>query len=167
MLVFRSQPLGVEWRPRKIQYSTGDRERIQSIIQLAVQEPEIVVIEDHLPHFQGLADPKAHPLDRLYAEGWKAVPMLIEELNPQKPTTENARILAALHNLTGMVSPVEFRNGNVLGSYSHSRGRMPQGSSVFSAPMVGKSKAQEPTAGAQEPLIKRWRGLAGFFDIAD
>ncbi len=165
MLAFRSAPLELDWRPRRIQYEAGDRERIGSIIQLAMQQEEVVVFESHLPDYQGAPEPEAHPLDRLYAEGWKAVPLLIEQLDAKAPVAENAHVLAALYNLTGIVSPAHRSHRGALGPYFLNQGHAPEGSGVFSSAIGGKVNAPEANAMAQAPLIQRWKSLAVHFQI--
>ncbi len=156
-ILFRSQELEFEWAPRAVEISKADEARVNAALEKLYKEKKVSLTGFHLPGYQGSKAEDAHALDHLFVEGWKAVPILIDNLQVARIPSQRAHLIAALYDLTGLESPQGWSARGAIGNYELYGGYVPAGSGVKSTPArgsgTGKIRAQ-----AQDRVVERWLG---------
>ncbi|MEM9381596.1 MAG: hypothetical protein AAGB93_16695 [Planctomycetota bacterium] len=164
LVVHRSDPLSFAWEPRRIRVRREDEARILDRIAALLEHDGVTVTRFHLPDYAGSDEDDAHPLARLFTQGWAAVPYLAVELERTESPEERAKLIAALYSLSGLESPLGFGRSSAVGSHSFFGGRVPPGSGVESTPMNSTARGRiRPQAQAR--FVQRWAAHRRFIEV--
>ena len=137
-VVFTSQPLEFEWQPRVIPRDGARDLRIDRAIGDLLRLEETVVTGFSLEFHRGDPREEAHPLERLFAEGYAAVEALRSSAHVEVDPILRAKLCAALVSLTG-IRPDRWALTSVVGNHQFLGSPMPAGSGVSSSAPRGRS----------------------------
>jgi hypothetical protein len=165
LFVFRSEPLRFEWQRRPVRLEPEREARIRVLAIELLEESPVLVTGFHLTTgYDGDAKGE-HALDRLFAEGWAVLPVLVDMVEASRDPVHRAWWLAALYDLSGLESPAGFSARGALGSHHTIGNPAPAGAGVVSSAPTGKTTSSPPTLEAQERFVVAWRQHLEHFAI--
>lgn len=105
------------------------------------------------------------PWEAVYRYGWKALPILLEQLETDGDRQRRASLLAILANITGLNGCSGGRR--VVGPYRVLSGPVATGGSARTLRTTGRCTDRGPTTAGQAPLIESWKGFRHMIKIVE
>lgn len=161
-MVVATRPFRVRWAPRVLPREEVEEARADLRALLDDVRPWTLAV---------IRDRRSPPtrrvgggVDEVLALGWNVLPALLDGIeDPSAAVHRRAWMLAALHDLTGLVDPREVPSA--LGRYVEVPVPLP-----WHRPYEGPSRAlgvHQRDVEAQEELVARWRALRGLVRVRE
>ncbi|HVS11596.1 MAG TPA: hypothetical protein VMS76_17130 [Planctomycetota bacterium] len=165
-IVFASEPFEVLVRPLSVAASKQELAEMRGWVDAIELGRSIPLVSAHWEPGMEFEGEPAAPEDRLFRAGWRAVPVLLGELEERRHTAERrAWILGMLWNLTGVLNPTGGGFTGALGDchWIESWPGAPEEASPTLAEFGTRSGDIWP--GSQAKLIERWLELAELVEL--
>jgi tetratricopeptide (TPR) repeat protein len=167
LILCRSDPLRLTVKPRRIALERGGRDTVRRLLGALDENGPVKVLGGSYDVGAHKLIPPESPAGRLLTLGWKAVPILLAELE-RKDLTENRRswVLAMLFGITGYHDPRS--EPGVLGS----RESVDRAWGWSNRRLVGRWSEKRARQGKIDPdkqreFARRWQGFEKNLDVTE
>ena len=116
-MVYESAPVSVTWKARTVQLSADDRKRIRSLIESLYAQARTALFERAYDPKMVFDGEPGSPAEAIYRSGYRALPVLFDELRHAEDPTRRARLHGMLASLTGFDPTPPCDRGRVFGPF--------------------------------------------------